>query len=445
MGTIITVAVSAYFFIISYRLQFAYFFFVFLIPFLPKYIGIGVSDEGFALSLQRILLLILFISASVSFMQNSKYILKWISLVYQQNKILINLLLVLFVIKVLSLSLNSREFTSYMMLFFDFLFSIFIFILTILLIDSEETIHRLVKIFFYGYNIVLILVVIESILKFPLLSILISSNIELTRDYSEGLIRGGSYRVNGSFISPIPLGEYLVIMFPIIVSYMVRNKYSLLLKVIYFLLFIYAIYSTGSRSAILMSGVMVYLYFIFILYRSNQYSRFVAYVLNLIVFVIVFYFVYNYISDLIMSFHGRFDKLGSEETASSTSRALQYVAVYNKMLEAPFFGFGRVRNFVTMFDFFAIDNYYFWMILEVGIIGVSVYFLFLYTLVKTGLDQYNSIDKNYYLSALIISIILNILYQILVSAPENLIYLYIFAGLICVMKILKNNKLTKLE
>lgn len=445
MGTIITVAVSIYYFIISYRLQFAYFFFVFLIPFLPKYIGFGVGGEGFALSLQRILLLILFISAFVSFMQNSKYILKRISLVYQQNKILINLLLVLFVIKVVSLSLNSREFALYIMLFFDFLFSVFIFMMTILLIDSEETIHHLVKIFFYGYTIVLILVVIESILKFPLLSIFISSQIEYIRDYSESFIRGGSYRVNGSFISPIPLGEYLVIMFPIIVSYMFRSKYSLLLKIIYFLLFVYAIYSTGSRSAILMSGGIVYLYFIILLYRNSKFSRFVAHVLNLIVFVIVLYFVYNYISDLLMNFHGRFDKLGSEESASSTSRALQYVAVYNKMQEAPFFGFGRERNFVTMFNFFAIDNYYFWIILEVGIIGILAYILFLYTLVKTGLDQYKSIDKNYYLSALLIGIILNILYQILVSAPENLIYLYIFAGLICVMKVLQNNKLTKLE
>lgn len=439
MGTILTLGVSIYFFIISYRLQFAYFLFVFLIPFLPKYIGFGVGSQGFSLSLIRILLMLLFISVLISFTQHYEYITKRILLVYQRNKILINLILVVFILKVVSLSLNSRELSLYVMLFNDFLFSIFILMLTMLLIDSEEAFHRLVKIFFYSYTIVLILVLIETVLKFPLLSIFASGQMELNRDYSTAFSRAGSYRANGSFLNPILLGEYLVMLFPFAVAYIHQNKSSLIFKIVYFLLFMYVIYSTGSRSAFLIFAGMVYLYLILILYRSGRFTRFVANIINIIIVSIVFYFVFNYVSDLIMNFHGRFDKIIDEEERSSTSRALQYIRVYDKIQEAPFFGFGRMRDIRVILGS-AIDNYYFWFILEVGIIGISIYILFLFNLVKTALNLYKSPSKNYYILPLILAILMSIFYQLLMANPANHIYLYIFTGLIAIMKVLQNEK-----
>ncbi len=441
MGAILTVVVSAYFFIISYRLQFAFLLFVFLIPFLPKYIGFGVGSEGFALSLKRILLMIFFMAVAISFTQNRKYISKRILQVYLQNRMLMNLLLLFSILKIFSLSINSREFLQYIMLFNDFILTGFVFMLTILLIASEEDINRIIKLFFYGYIVVLILALFESFIKFPPLSVFLAEGMNLARDYGEGIERGGGYRVNGSFVSPITLGEYLVILFPIVITYVYKNKYSLIFKVAFVTLFLYAINSTISRSAILMTGVMAYLYILFIIYKGgSKYSRFVVNMLNLLIVSIAFYFVFNYVSDLIMNFHGRFDKIsGGEEAISSTSRALQYVRVYDKMLEAPFFGFGRMTHF-SRFLGSTIDNRYFWMTMEVGIIGISVYFLFLFTLAKTALGLYRSPYKNYYVFPLLVSIFLYIPYKILTVGDTNIIYLYIFAGMIAVMKVLQNEK-----
>jgi len=114
------------------------------------------------------------------------------------------------------------------------------------------------------------------------------------------------------------------------------------------------------------------------------------------------------------------------------------------MKEAPFFGFGKEQNYIMTFGQHAVDNYYFWVIMEVGVIGVSAYFLFLYSSVKTALHQYISY-KNYYILPLIISMLISIFYQTLVTDYANLIYLYIFAGMICVMKVLHNNKLSILQ
>lgn len=437
MGTFLTLAVSAYFFIISYRLQFAYFFLIFLLPFLPPYLGLGAGSEGFAISLRRILMMILFMSFVISFMQNSEYILKRISLAYQHNKILINTLLLFLVVKVISLTLNSREISQYIMLFFnDMLFSIFILILTTLLIDSEETLHRLVKILFYSYTIVLLLFLIDYILQYPLYGKLASSQISLQGDRIVGGIRDGNYRVRASFINSIQLGEYLIILLPIIVAYINRNRYSLILKMVYFILFIFAIYSSGSRSAILLSAILVYFYLILNLYKGDHLLRFVIHLFNLIVTGIALIYIYNFISNLIVNFHGRFDLLGDEETISSTSRALQFVRVFDKMKEAPFIGFGRMRNFTSILES-PIDNYYIWTILEVGIIGISLYLLFFFTLVKTALNLYKLPNRSYYLFPLILAIIMGILYQFLMQNPGNHIYLYIFAGVISVMRIHK--------
>jgi len=413
------------------------------LPFLPVYIGFGVGSEKFALSLKRILLLILFISLVLSFTQNREYISQRISQVYQQNKLLINLLLLFSVLKVVSLSLGSRALLQYIMLFNDFLLTGFAFMLTIILITSEEHIHHMAKIFFYGYIVVLILVFIESFVKFPLFGIFISGEMNLHRDYTDILERGGGYRANGSFVSPIALGEYLVILFPVVVAYIYRHKYSLILKVIFYILFLYAIYSTRSRSAILMSAVMIYFYLFFMFYRGNQFSRFIVNILTLIVVSIAIYLVFNYISDLIMNFHGRFDLLGGDDTViSSTARALQFINVYNKILEAPFFGFGRLVNFSDFLGS-SIDSRYFWMIMEVGIVGISVYFLFLFTLVKIALNLYKLPHKNYYTFPLLLSILLYIPYKTMAVGPTNLIYIYIFAGLISVMKVLQNEQRVK--
>lgn len=376
---------------------------------------------------------------AVSFTQNREYISKQISLVYRQNKILINLLLLLFVVKVISLSLGSRELSQYIALFNDFLFSIFILTLTIMLVDSEVTIHRLIKIIFYGYSIVLVLVIVESVVKFPLLSIFASGQMELTRDVSEAFTRGGGYRATGSFSNPIVLGNYLVALLPVVIAYINTHKYSLIFKIAYLIFIMYAIYTTGSRSPILMVSITMYLYIMLLLYRGGHFTRFVVTAFNLILVSIVFYFLVNYISDLIMNFSGRFDLIIDEKDRSTISRAIQYVKIYDIMQENIFFGFGRMRNFTDLLGF-PIDNYFFWLILEVGIIGLVTYFLFLFTLVKTAWYQYRSPHKSYYILPLLISLIVMLLYQVLSVANDIHIYLYIFAGLVSVMKVLQDEK-----
>ncbi len=436
MGALLTLVVSAYFLLISHKLKKAFYFFIFLIPFLPKYIGFSI---GMPITLKRIILMIFFMAVTISFIQNREYITKWLSQVYQQNKVLINTLLIFSALKFISLSLGSMELKQYIMLYNDFLLTGFVFVLTTLLVTSEEDIDRMAKIFFYGYVIVLILVLIESFIKHPLFTIFMSGEMG-SKDYAASVFRGGAYRAQGSLTTSITLSEYLILLFPVVMAYIYRQKYSFMFKVFFFILFLYAVYATGSRGPVLIFAIIVYIYMLIILYsRGTPMTRFVANLLNIVFIGIFFYFAYFYVFDLINNFHGRFDLIIDREERSATGRAIQYVKVYEKISEAPFFGLGRMTNFTDVLRF-TIDNRYFWMLLEVGIIGISVYFIFLFTLVKTAFNLYKSPSSSYYVFPILLSILAYIPYKFLTVSSENLIYIYIFAGIICVLKVLQNKR-----
>ena len=439
MSTALTMIVSMLFVFRSFNLSKAYFLFVFLIPLLPAYIGIGAGSGGFSLSLIRILLAVLFTSMVVISIQKQEYLHKNILLAYISNKNLISMMILFFLVKTFSLLIHSTEIALYIKLFNDFLFSIFIFSLTILFVDSNKSIHKLMKMVFYGYTVVLAIVIIESVLKFPLLSGLMSQTIELTRDPTEGYLRHDRYRTSGSFITPILLGEYLSIVIPITLAYINTFKYSSIFKSVYILLSLYAIYSTGSRSAILLSLIALYLYILFIAYRGNLFTRVIANFFNGSFIIIAFYFIYNYVNDLLTNFTGSFYIITDENARSSTSRALQLGRVLDKMEGNEWLGLGKKRNFVDELGS-TIDNYYLWMYMEVGIIGVLCYLIFLYFLLQGAWTQLKSSHYNYYLMPLIISTSICVTFQLLSANPANHVYLYIFSGLICTIKILQKQK-----
>jgi hypothetical protein len=406
---------------------------------MPPYLGFGAGEEGFAISLVRILLLILLMSLAFLMIQNREDITGHLSSVYQPNAAMIKLLWLFFAVKVFSLSINNREVSQYIMLFMDFLSSIFIMMLTMLIINSEEKINRMMKIIFYGYSLVLILVVIEYILQHPVYGHLASQQIKILTDTTEVFMRGGKHRVSASFLSSISLVQYLVTLFPIVLAYLCKHNYSLVWKTVYLVLFLFAIYASGSRSAIVLSVLMVYLYFIFNVYKMGKIFRFVTALFNIAASGVIFYAVYNYINTLIENFHGRFDLVGDEQAISSTVRALQYIRIYEKMGEAPFFGFGRARNQTEILGS-NIDNYYFWMTMEVGLIGVLIFLSFVYVLIKSATKLYKMPETNDYTLPVLMATIIMLSSMVLLQAPDLHIYLYIFAGLISVMKVLAANK-----
>lgn len=429
MSSIITSIIGFTFFIFSYRLKLIYLLFLFLIPFLPSYIGFGVGNEGFSLSAKRISLIILMCSFLMFIFKRSSHALFRIKMTYRYNKLIIVFMLLFFCIKIFSLTINKAEISLYIMLFNDFLFSIFIYLFTVITANSDEVIQKIIKISFYSYSTVLIISIIESVVKFPLLSFFSSGQMTLLEDVSEGHFRDSNYRLLAGFTNPVCLGEYIAVMFPIVLFYLKHSIKSITFITIYILLILYVIYNNGSRSPILFIGISAYIYIFLRLKNSTGAQRVTFSIINSILIILTIFYIASNILEIKNTFSGSFLDYTAKER-SVIARALQYPIIFAKLQDALLFGFGRDRNYVESFDeIYALDNHYLSVLLEVGIIGITVYFIFYFTVINSAIRLYlrrNSI----YILPFSVSIILLMCYQFTVAIPDINIYFYIILGIL---------------
>ncbi len=91
-------------------------------------------------------------------------------------------------------------------------------------------------------------------------------------------------------------------------------------------------------------------------------------------------------------------------------------------------------------DVYSLLKIKFFYLMSLIIIGLFTYLTFNYLVIRTALQQYRSGFTNYYLFPILISIVLIMLYQILVSVPDVYIFLYIFSALISIMNIIQHRK-----
>ncbi len=435
MNNLIALGLCLLFFLGAYKVKRTYYALIFLYPFLPHYIGFGIGSEGFALSLNRVFISILFLASIVFLLQNRRVTVKIANEICRRNQGLILMMCILFLIKILSVSVNTPALYKYALIFNDFLYTMGLFFLTVLFITSENDIGQLVKVMFLSYTTVLFLVIIEVFVHKPLLSFLASGEILLLRDISEGFERGGVYRAIGEFKNPVVLGEFLVVLSPIVISYVFRSGFPKFVKVVYLILVTFAIYSTGARAAFVLSIVLLYIWLLYNLYiRSSHGLRIFLRFINVFLIFCGTVLSYSMINKIISSFSGNYsDYIASE--GSLISRALQFIYVPSKVIESPFLGFGRQRNFTFLFDgALALDSYYFIVILEIGVVGLLAYLVFYYYAIKLMPEVFAAKNRRFYSVPVIMSIFAIMIYQVFVAIPTVNAYLYIFIGLMAVMK-----------
>lgn len=426
MSSVVTLVIAALYASMMKNVYWAFLLLIFAVPFLPRYIGFGVGDEGFSLSLQRILILLLFVGVMLLIAQRNAKIYGHFASAYKIGRPLFLVILLFVFLKVFSLSLNSPLLSMYFSLFNDFLFSFFVFLSVVIFVRSEKAVNDVMKYLTYSYVTVLFLVTIESLVKAPLLSIFYSDAILAHRDMTAGFERDGQYRTVGGFSNPMPLGEYLVVLLPLVIAYVHKKKRILLFPLLVFTM--YAIYTTGSRAALLMSILAMYLFVYIQIYKQGGNLRRFANVVNIFTSLAAVYLVYQFIGGMITNFTGEYQQYDIEDR-SLYSRAFQYSHVFSVLMQSPVIGFGRVRNFTEAFDIkFAIDNHYFWTILEVGFLGIVIYFALYYLLIK---NAYTNVKlKIEHSTPVFLGIVLITLYHFLVAIPDVHVYVYIYAGLL---------------
>lgn len=436
LGMVFTTFLSTYFVFVSKNIYNALYLFIFLLPFSPRYIGFGIGQGGSSLSFKRIMLLILLMATSIFLMQHGRYLLKFVK-AYKVNKLVVWMLVSVMIIQLASIVTNGPSIQSFVMYINDFLMTFFMVFIGTLLIQSIKDISKLYKAIAWSYILVIVLVLFESIVHHPIYTIFATEQIQASRDISESFIRDGMYRVSASFTNSIVLGAFLVSMFPFLLSYL-SKKFLFFIVPIY----MFCVYVTGSRAAVMLTFILLYLYLYFVIKRRSKVLSRLLYFLNIVLTVLTVVFLYYYISNIFYNFTN-YMALETESERSTVSRALQFYVIIDYIKDAWWLGYGRIVQFQEFKDSFgaSLDNYYIRIIAENGFLGLFAYSILIGTIVKYSFSIVK-IDNKFIPIAL--SVVILVLYQFFLAIPYMWIYLYIFLGVMINIKT-KYKKGMKLE
>lgn len=426
LGMVFTTFLSTYFVFVSKNIYNALYLFIFLLPFSPRYIGFGIGQGGSSLSFKRIMLLILLMATSIFLMQHGRYLLKFVK-AYKVNKLVVWMLVSVMIIQLASIVTNGPSIQSFVMYINDFLMTFFMVFIGTLLIQSIKDISKLYKAIAWSYILVIVLVLFESIVHHPIYTIFATEQIQASRDISESFIRDGMYRVSASFTNSIVLGAFLVSMFPFLLSYL-SKKFLFFIVPIY----MFCVYVTGSRAAVMLTFILLYLYLYFVIKRRSKVLSRLLYFLNIVLTVLTVVFLYYYISDIFYNFTN-YMALETESERSTVSRALQFYVIIDYIKDAWWLGYGRIVQFQEFKDSFgaSLDNYYIRIIAENGFLGLFAYSILIGTIVKYSFSIVK-IDNKFIPIAL--SVVILVLYQFFLAIPYMWIYLYIFLGVMINIK-----------
>lgn len=431
--TIFVLACSVLFLILALvGLRYAFFLYVGLLPFMPAYLAIPLGIGGAGISLQRIFTYVLLLCIFTAFVRSPQNWLNVIRLLVTWRVFLLGLI-VLYVAKLSStLMLNEPVGLAY---WFDEVAEIVIaLLLGIRFIDSMQAVRTFFLVVTASFLFCELIVLIEYAVEHNLLQGLITVEVTTVGEkVLSGFDRDGRYRTMALFDNPLSLSEFVVI--GAIFSYGAYKLQSLKwLPWLALLLTFPVIYSTGSRSGMLLLCVLLALLGYLSLVKYLPVLRLVVRLLLVPVFVGVLSVAYFAISDP-DGFIGVTSFLWGGDSSSNIStlyRLMQYPLIFTAMLDNPLFGYGVKNHFIQDLNT-PLDNYYLRVLIEGGLIGLSAFLvqvLFVAKFVASGerLSQLTPAFSKQLYMVVKLYIFSFIGYKIFVSMSHNNIYFYLVCG-----------------
>jgi len=193
----------------------------------------------------------------------------------------------------------------------------------------------------------------------------------------ESKIRGGVHRIQSSFLNPLVLGQFIVLMLPVLLFFRTKTKsnitrYNIVITLLFFLLFFVR---SRASTVILVLGLVYLVYYFIIISKSRIEIKLIT---LLFLFILIPSLIYlNSDNGFIIDF---FD--GKDLTIDSnreTQLLLAVPIILNNLWTGCGFGLGA-----TVLDFGSlnrangtIDNYFLTVILDSGILAL-VSFIILY-------------------------------------------------------------------
>lgn len=257
----------------------------------------------------------------------------------------------------------------------DLITQLLFFCLTLLLIKDFSDIKTCIKAILIGASVVILIGIIESVNEYNAFAEF-APKAALDRDYIASAISEkirDTYRVQATFLHPLVLAEYLVLIIPLAVYVAMSKQFSSIFRVAALLIVVSGIYlllRTGTRSGVLILGLEIaYALGITAIHDAKSLKTAKSFVR------IVFFFcaliagamaLYGEGIDLIK---GR----SESESMSSEARLDQLISGSRAVIENPMLGWGPglAANYASTANVttgqVSVDNYYLTIVVESGV------------------------------------------------------------------------------
>lgn len=404
---------------------------VFLLAFMPRYVGIGVGEAGFALTPRRVAMFATVAALAAAFLVQPAVFAR-LSGFLRENRWLIVLFVAMYAVKLAATLVNSGVGVNLVYVIDDLLLFLVPALCFLLVVrtarDETSVVFGLVLALLFSA----ILATIESIRGDVLLQGLVDVSVEeagvggLTSK-----VRADTYRAKAMFDNPLLLAEFVCIVWPW-ACYLWLTGRSLLARWSGFAGLVaapVALYLAHTRSGWLIFAIGVS-FFIAVRFwdRSGRLARLplgLAYVAAVAALGLAAYTVADRSLDYLAS--------GFVGSQSVVERLSQYVVVAGAWLDSPIIGYGMTRNYGFDLDFLNhIDNYWLRLILEGGTLLVMMFMVFTLTVFLSAMRQRSQAPTREYrlfMTAVCVSIVSFCAYKLFLSMPTNNAYFLLIAAL----------------
>ncbi len=357
--------------LVMVRFRYAFFLYIGLLPFMPAYLAIPLGIGGAGISLRRIFTYVLLLGIFTTFAKRPRQWLILISLLMTWRAFVLGLI-VLYVAKLLS-TLMLNELVGLVYWFDEVAEIVVALLLGIKFIDSMQAVRTFFIVVTASFFLCELTVLVEYAVGHNLLQQLITVVVSTVgENVLSGFDRVDVYRTMGLFDNPLSLSEFVVIS--TVFSYGAYRLQSLKwLPLLAILLSFSVIYSTGSRSGILLLCVILAMFGYLSFVKNFPSLRLVTRLLSLLILLGVSYAAYFAINDPHGFVDATYSLLGGGSYARSTMfRLKQYPLIFSEIFNNPLFGYGVKNQFIQHLKI-TLDSYYLRVLIEGGFIGLSAF------------------------------------------------------------------------
>ncbi len=420
--------------ITTFHYRAGFFLFVFLYGIYPRFFALGLSDEGFALTGQRAMLLTLAGYFTLRALWGSAEVRRAIEVLKRQRTYVIWLGIFLGARLLGNVVTGRVDAGSIGALVSETLLSAFIFVLVITYVRTRSDIHTLISLIMVSLFINQLTATYEFSIGesiFPATMDLQYEDIQDDEDLLEGKTRANTYRAMGFFDNPLELAGLLCLGLPLALSLAATSNKHLIrvLGLFCVMLAVPTALFTGSRAALGMTLlVLVWYLYQFVSRGLGGKARFFLAVVG-VVFAL---------GGVLSAATGLLEALlFGEGYASSTSyRVFQYIYGYEALQDSPLFGFGYARNIGDVVDIRPLDSFYLRMLLEGGIVAfVAVLALLVKTMRVAGaIRRQTRPNVDHSLAhAIGVSMTVALIVMLVLSLPADRLYVFLLMGLAVVL------------